>query len=237
MQIILLAGGRGSRLGGVNKALLRRSPELAPAPPASESAGSAPSRPPLTGPEPVRSTAAGPTLLQQWVSALAARDITGVVVGDAVLGEHLPPAAESGMGPPLVLTREDPPFAGPAAAVCAGVRALPTPADPAGGQVMLCAVDIAEPAPLLDWLLEAARSHPHTAVLPRDGAGRDQWLASIVEARWLRERVAEIPPGEEEGQSLRWLLSSAQPLRIPLPAGLGHDIDDPHQARRFGVQL
>lgn len=224
-RVILLAGGRGQRLGGADKALLRRTlPAQASGAPGADQGGT--------------------TLLSQWCSALAARGISGVVVGDPALHQHLTPAAAAS----LKVTQEDPPFSGPAAAVCAGMRALPAETQHHDGamdqpweQVLLSAVDIAEPAPLLDWLLDNACPAPtepgQVGLLPHDGQGRAQWLASVIHAGWLRRRVAMIPPGAEQAASLRWLLGTAPLRHLKMPQHLGADIDDPDQARRFGIQL
>lgn len=222
--MILLAGGRGRRLGGANKALLRRTPP-------DQTTGA------------TSSGRGGTTLLNQWCSALAGYGISGVVVGNPALEQHLTPAASA----LLQVTQEDPPFSGPAAAVCAGLRALPAEthhndgADRPREQVLLSAVDIVEPAALLHWLLDTA-SHAlpepgHDGLLPHDGQGRAQWLTSVIDAGWLRRRAATIAPGSEQGQSLRWLLGTAALTHLTMPDHLGDDIDEPHQARRFGIHV
>lgn len=223
--VILLAGGRGRRLGGANKALLGRGPS-------GQGGETTTADPPTT------------TLLGQWCAALEERGLGGALVGDPTLGEHLSPAAAAR----LTVTQESPAFSGPAAGVCAGVRALlqrrRADADAAGAapeQLLLCAVDVAEPAPLLDWLLRSASRAPlepgRDGLLPFDGQGRPQWLASVIAAEWLRRRVGALPPDAELGQSLRWLLGDASLMPLAMPPHLGHDIDDPEQARRFGFQL
>ncbi|WP_300345611.1 molybdenum cofactor guanylyltransferase [Nesterenkonia sp.] len=200
MQAILLAGGRGQRLGGVNKALLRRAAE---------------------------SGAESPTLLSLWCAALDARGIGGVVVGAEELAPQVPRAR-------FALTQEDPPFSGPAAAVCAGVRALEGSAQ----QVLLGAVDVVDPGPLLDWLLSLDLRQPEWhGVLPHDQQGRPQWLASVISREWLQHRAAQIACGAERGQSMRWLLGPASLRPVTMPPGLGEDIDEPAQARRLGIQL
>lgn len=213
-------------MGGASKALLRRH------------------LPDRTGSRTDAGGGAAQTLLHQWCTAVTQRQLDGVVVGDPGLERHLAPAASA----LLRVTQEDPPFSGPAAAVCAGVRALPTEttdADDAAHRplerVLLCAVDIVEPDPLLDWLLEAA-SHADTqpggdGLLPHDGQGRPQWLASLISAEWLRRRVATIAPDEEQGRSLRWLLGTAELRHLAMPPQLGHDVDEPGQAKRWGIQL
>ncbi|WP_150461854.1 molybdenum cofactor guanylyltransferase [Nesterenkonia ebinurensis] len=207
MQAVLLAGGAGTRLGGADKALLVRH---------------------------------GRTLLEHWTAALAQRQVGGVVVGGEHLRRHLPEG--------FLLTRETPPLSGPAAAVCAGVRALP---DPSAGvsvpeaaeqqdALLLLAVDTVDPGPLLDWLagwLSLLSAAEEQAVVPRDRAGRFQMLGSAVSGSWLRRRVSELAPGEESGQSLRWLLGRARSVHPVLPDGLGRDVDLPEDAGELGVDL
>lgn len=173
----------------------------------------------------------GRTLLEHWTAALADRDFSGVVVGPERLGEHLPED--------FLLTREDPPLAGPAAAVCAGVRALDgtMSVDP-GDVLLLLAVDVVNPVALLDWLQEwmpPLSRAGEQAVVPRDAQGQFQMLSSALCHSWLSQRVAGLRPGEETGQSLRWLLEGARTAHPVLPAELGADVDTPEDAQRLGV--
>ncbi|WP_157984048.1 NTP transferase domain-containing protein [Nesterenkonia muleiensis] len=173
----------------------------------------------------------GRTLLEHWTAALADREFSGVVVGPEHLGENLPDG--------FLLTREDPPLAGPAAAVCAGVRAL----DGAGSAapddvVLLLAVDVVDPVALLGWLqdwLPPLSRAGEQAVVPRDAQGQFQMLSSAFRHSWLSQRVAGLRPGEETSQSLRWLLEGARTVHPILPAGLGADVDTAEDAQRLGV--
>ncbi|RJN31645.1 molybdenum cofactor guanylyltransferase [Nesterenkonia natronophila] len=174
---------------------------------------------------------AGRTLLDHWATALAERGVSGVVVGPQHLSRHLTPH--------LRLTREDPPLSGPAAAVCAGVRALPPAnSEDASEAVLLFAVDMVNPGPLLDWLVEwlpVLQGTGEQAVVPRDAEGRFQMLSSAVGRAWLQQRVDRLLPGEEVGQSLRWLLDGAQTAHPVLPYDLSGDVDTPEDARRHSV--
>lgn len=199
-QAVLLAGGAGSRLGGLEKALLKRE---------------------------------GRTLIAHWTDALLEREIPGVVVGSEHLRGHIPGQ--------ILLTREDPPLSGPAAAVCAGVRALiqSSPAQPAE-VFLLLSVDTVDPGPLLDWLLDwlpALHDTGEDAVVPRDQGGQFQMLSSAVDRAWLSRRVAQLAPGEETGRSLRWLIGAAPTAHPLLPEGLGQDVDTTDDARHLGVAL
>ncbi|WP_344682168.1 MULTISPECIES: NTP transferase domain-containing protein [Actinomycetes] len=206
---VLLAGGRGSRLGGVEKGLLTRD---------------------------------GVPLITCWAEALGRRDIPAVVVGTPSLRPHLPPGVR--------LTREDPPYSGPAAAVCAGVRALE--AVPWPRHLLLLAVDTLDPDAVLDWLL--ARLPDDGALIPRDAEGRAQMLTAAVEAGALRRRVLSLVPGEEVGRPVRWLLDGISSGNLTpdggasapgeegapgprLPDGLGVDVDTAADALRHGVEV
>lgn len=241
ISAILLAGGRGSRLGGVDKALLRRGAQ---------------------------------TQIERWVQELHGRGIRTVVVG--------PPALEPLIPGSVALVREAPGFAGPAAGVLAGAAALQHPgrdrdfardaeSAPGGaagttptGWTLLLAVDLTEPAALLDWLLgelekpdtetldaetpdverpDAPKPHAEAplAVLPSDESGRQQYLCSAVPTGWLFGRVAALSPCEAEDRPLRWLLQGlgeAATLRRPVvPRGVSQDVDTLEDAARLGMRL
>lgn len=234
ISAILLAGGRGSRLGGVDKARLRRGAQ---------------------------------TQIERWIHELQRRDITTVVVGPSGLEPLIPSSV------PLVC--EAPRFAGPAAGILAGAAALqrlsrcPEPARTAGsatgegaeavrtGWTLLLAVDLTEPAALLDWLLaelaqpeleqseldqpELDQSEAPIAVLPSDASGRQQYLSSAVPTDWLLRRVAALSPSDAEDRPLRWLLQGleqAATLRRPVaPPGVSEDVDTAHDAQRLGMRL
>lgn len=185
----------------------------------------------------------GRTLLDHWTSALSAHQVSGVVVGPELLGAHLPHDFR--------LTREDPPLSGPAAAVCAGMRAL-AGAEPDGARtpspkpedatqvVLLLAVDTVDPGPLLGWLLgwvSALQDTGEQALVPRDHRGQFQMLHSAVRRPWLVERINRMAPEEAVGQSMRWLLGPARTTHPLLPEGLGRDVDTVDDARRLDVSI
>lgn len=216
LAAVLLAGGEGRRLGGTDKARLRRGAK---------------------------------TLLQHWAAALEKRGIPVAVVGPAHLRAELPQDA--------LLTREDPPLGGPAAAARAGLLALEKeglPADPEGW-VLLLAVDVVEPGALLDWLCaeleqaepeqvglaESGQAGPEQpggqAVIPQDATGRLQHLASAVPARPLMERARSLSGEAADGRPLRILLEGIPARHPQMPPALGADVDTPEDARRLDVQL
>lgn len=222
---MLLAGGGGRRLGGVDKARLRRGER---------------------------------TLLDHWTAELLRRDIPAVVVGPEELRADLPPQ--------VLLTREDPPLGGPAAAVRAGMLALeqagrlsgaepietePTETGPieagsaetrptaagsaATPRILLAAVDVVDPAPLLDWLLAQPQQAGSHAVIPQDSTGRLQLLASLIPERALRARAHEITAAQTEGRPLRIMLEGIEAAHPQMPEGLGADVDTPEDAYRLDV--
>lgn len=201
---VLLAGGRGSRLGGVEKGLLTR---------------------------------AGVPLVTSWAESLERRGIETVVVGP----DRLRPRIPAGVG----LAREDPPYSGPAAGLCAGVRALEArwrePGVEPPRHLLLLAVDTLDPDAVLDWLLD--RLPEAGALIPQDAEGRLQMLTAAVAAAPLRRRVLSLAPGEEEGRPVRWLLEGTGAPEAPevlsprLPERLGVDVDTAADAREHGVAL
>lgn len=227
LRAVLLAGGGGRRLGGVDKARLRRGER---------------------------------TLLEHWTAELLRRQIPAVVVGPEELRADLPPQ--------MLLTREDPPLGGPAAAVRAGMLALeqggllsgagPTEAGPASTEpasteagatgvgsagvgsaatprILLAAVDVVDPAPLLDWLLAQPQQAGSHAVIPQDSTGQLQLLASLIPERALRARAQEMTAAQAEGRPLRILVEGIDAVHPRMPAGLGADVDTPEDAHRLHV--
>lgn len=196
LTAVLLAGGAGRRLGGADKARLRRD---------------------------------GSTLMQHWTEALAQRGVPTVVVGPESLRADLPAGT--------LLTREDPPLGGPAAAARAGVLAL----EEAGllterpGRVLLAAVDVVDPGPLLDWLLSQLDQAGHRAVIPQDGTGRLQLLASLIPEPPLRSRAHAMDASQAEGRPLRILVEGIDAVHPRMPDGLGADVDTPEDAHRLRV--
>lgn len=225
---MLLAGGGGRRLGGIDKARLRRGDR---------------------------------SLLDHWTAELLRRGIPTVVVGPEDLRGDLPQQ--------VLLTREDPPLGGPAAAARAGVLALeqagllsgtasaatepieteptvpesaetelsePTETDPAvTPRVLLAAVDVVDPGPLLDWLLSQLDQAGRRAVIPQDGTGRLQLLASLIPEPPLRSRAHAMDASQAEGRPLRILVEGIDAVHPRMPDGLGADVDTPEDAHRLRV--
>lgn len=207
---IVLAGGRGSRLGGVDKGALvvgRRS------------------------------------LLATALDACGAARRT-VVVGPGPL--------PAGTRSEVILTREEPAYAGPAAAVVAGLRAL-AEADravaggigeqpSAAGLTLLLACDLPRAEAAVTHLL----AHVHTHVQAQsdrdvgsevdgwclaEADGREQWLLGLYRTAELERAVAEL--GDPTDRSLGRLLGRLRLATIAAPAELTADIDTPEDAARL----
>ncbi|HXD28036.1 MAG TPA: NTP transferase domain-containing protein [Arthrobacter sp.] len=234
-EAILVAGGRGSRLGGQDKPLLVHR---------------------------------GTTLLDHALRATAAaRRIA--VVGPTELNPAISRyAAEADAGQVITLTREYPAFAGPAAAVAAGARAL---GDGAAGEVpvpgshapltLILAADLVEPAPIAAGILRHALEHPPeapagaagtasdgrpdglsleefgTAWVPVDADGRLQPLSCVIETPALLRAIdAAEKPGEGlANSSMMRLLAKVQIVRVSLDGVDYADVDTWEDADNAGI--
>lgn len=119
-------------------------------------------------------------------------------------------------------TREDPPGAGPVAALAA---ALPlTTAD----TVLVLAADLPLIAPAIPALLHALRRRGPAAVLRT--AGRDNYLAAAWRTDDLRERLAA--GGDPRNAAMRALYDDTC-LRVDDPDGWGRDVDTAEDLRNL----
>ncbi|WP_298255328.1 molybdenum cofactor guanylyltransferase [uncultured Arthrobacter sp.] len=168
----------------------------------------------------------GRTLLERTCAALAGARRLVVVGPDPDGGRR---AALAG-APTFV--REEPAFAGPAAAVVAGVEALTDPAP-------WCAV-VACDMPRVDELvplLLAAAAESGTSVMAVEG-GRDQPLAALYRSADLAHAIdALLARGAVENLSMRSLLASVRTREVPVPPGVTHDVDTFSDARQLGVDV
>ena len=176
-------------------------------------------------------------------SRLGGLDKPGAVVGGQPLIERalaaVPDVDVIVVGPPRALSRhvrwarENPPLSGPAAAVAAGVAALPEHVS-AGELVALLAADL--PAVSVDTIgrLVAAAGGmggvSDGAILV-DRAGSEQLLLSVWRARSLRSAVSHRI--EWSGVSLRTLLSPLSRVAVPALDAEAADIDTPADLARW----
>ena len=164
-----------------------------------------------------------------------------VVGGRSLLSLALDAAAGSRdivvVGTPLtvpsgvLVTRESPAFAGPAAAIAAGLDALS--ANPPADFVLVLACDVPHSASAVSTLLARMSDGPH-GVIAVDSEGRRQPLLGVYRAEALasavRERGSDI-----QNLSVRALLSALDLADVPVPPGSTDDIDTWTDAARFGI--
>lgn len=213
---IIVAGGRGSRLGGVSKPLLEHR---------------------------------GETLLEHSLNAV--RDAQAIaVVGAHALAEAVTRYMDCAPDEQrVVITREYPTFAGPAAAVAAGRAALDDGPDDEGAQrqneaselTVVLASDLLDPAPVVAALL-AATERPAPGIeawVPQDATGVLQTLSCAILTAPLREAISQAaePHGSLENASMMRLLATVQMERLKLPDADFSDVDTPGDAGRHGIAV
>jgi molybdopterin-guanine dinucleotide biosynthesis protein A len=190
---VILAGGRGARLGGRDKGAL---------------------------------VVRGRSLLDTALAAAAgARRI--VVVGEAPM-----PAG-------VVRTIEEPRYAGPAAAVVAGLTALQAPPDGAASMapaplVLLLACDLPGAVGAVRTLLSGCDpSAPVDGWCLTEPPSRMQWLLGIYRTAALRRAVEAL--GDPVNRSMGRLLGPLSIVGLPAPDGLTGDIDTPDDLARWDL--
>ena len=215
---LILAGGRSSRLGGVPKQSL---------------------------------VFRGQTLLERALDAAAGARRT-VVVGDSGFlpsqGTASPPVSPSlpvspSNWPPGVLRcREEPPFAGPAAAIAAGLEALAkNGGDAPFTLVLACDMPLAsEAVAVLREALSASAARPQGGcgggMMARSGDGREQPLAAFYSTHGLKQACAELAARNAlVNGSVRALLASLDVQLVTVPAGSTSDVDTWDDAAALGI--
>lgn len=180
---IVLAGGRGSRLGGIRK------PEL---------------------------SLDGRRLVDRALAAVS-RASSVVVVGDAdVVG--------------VTVTREDPPYGGPVAALAAGMAVI----DVHAPWTLVLASDLPQVERAVPVLL-GSQDDGHDGVCLLGADGRLQWLLAYYRTTALQARLADR--GEPPLTAMHRLVGPLKLRGVDAPAELIDDIDTPTDAARYGVCL
>lgn len=151
---------------------------------------------------------AGTTLLDH---VLAAVPDAGCVV---VVGPPRPVTLPVTL--PVTWCREQPPGAGPLAALAAGLVHI------RAGTVLVLAADLPSIGPAVPRLLAALAGDGDVAVLS-DSNGRANYLAAAWRAAALRDAMATV--GDPVGAPVRRLFDSAAMIRVPDPQGWGRDCD------------
>lgn len=169
--------------------------------------------------------ARGTTLLDHAVAA-AASAVRVVVVG---------PRDADALPPRVVRAREDPPFAGPVAAIAAGLEAVSVHAP----LTLVLACDLVHPEAATARLFEAASATAtdglRDGVVAVDDDGRRQPLLALYGTAALREAVESLraDAGTLAGTSMRRLLAPLDLVEVAVPSALCADVDDPDAAARL----
>lgn len=152
----------------------------------------------------------GRSLLSRAIAAVADSDPL-TIVGDAASGYDQ-----------RAWVREEPAFAGPAAAVVAGLRSWPR--DPEWTFVLACDLPAVAEA---TRRLRAARDlvpHDTDGLCLADVSSRPQWLTGLYRTAPLR-RAAEAMADEGRDAAVRDLFADAAIAVIPAPADETDDVD------------
>lgn len=227
---VILAGGRASRLGGIDKTALewRGTPlvghAIAAAAEAARVCVVGPSGTPssrLTGGAP---TEAGPSEGGQPPS------------GPAAVGPPRPAASDTSGQSPLgriLSVREEPPFSGPASAIVAGLAALMEDATPF---IAVLAADLPRVAEALPLLLAElpGLSAEFDGVMAVDESGRAQTLLAVYRAAPLRLAALAI---DGPNRPVRAIVGALSLREVPLPSELCVDVDTAADAAALRITL
>lgn len=144
---------------------------------------------------------------------------------------------DPGALPPGVMNcREQPEFAGPAAAIAAGLDALSEPGGRTSAYTLVLACDM----PLVQGAVAALRTALPSAegdgVMARSEDGALQPLAGFYNTAVLRASVAELSSrGALINGSVRSLLASLEVQPVTVPAGSTADVDTWDDAAALGI--
>ncbi len=217
VDVLILAGGRSSRLDGVPKAQLRvKNRTLL------EQTLAAVTAQPMTGPARSAPTMTG---YPATVHPVSVRRV--VVVGD-VSSAPLPPG--------VIVTREHPAYSGPAAAIAAGLAALAAAEPTVGDYALVLACDMPDVAAAVAPLLGALVAQPGDGVIAVDARHRLQPLAAVYRtSRLTAAAEAKRAAGILEGLSTFQLIAGLALTEVTVPPGATDDVDTWADAERFGV--
>ncbi len=165
------------------------------------------------------------TLLQRALAASAGASSI-VVVG---------PRPESS-APGLIWCREEPEFAGPAAAIAAGLEALAPNGTSTTEYTLVLACDMPLVQDAVAALKEALIPGEGDGVMARSGDGTLQPLAGIYRTAGLIKSAAELSSrGALINGSVRSLLASLEVQPVTVPAGSTADVDTWDDAAALGI--
>lgn len=159
------------------------------------------------------------TLLQSTLAAVAhARSCIVVGPDDLPLPEQ------------VHLTREAPPFGGPAAALAAGARFLATLGNSVAPWTFVLSVDMPHVAQVLPVLSAAAEQAPDALGFMGEAEGILQPLTGL----YRTQDLIQAATADLHNKSVRALLGPLTPLIVQLPPGSAADVDTWEQARSTG---
>ncbi|MCL3818900.1 molybdenum cofactor guanylyltransferase [Aeromicrobium wangtongii] len=179
-------------------------------------------------------------------SRMGGIDKTGAVVGGrTLLGRACDAVADAGrlvvVGPPglpgaperAITAREDPPFAGPVAAIGAGLDALGgVPAE----VVVVLAADVPRAAEVVPVLLEALAKHPRAdGVVPRSSDGHRQTLLAAYRSQRLAEVLAAAAPLTD--LPVKRIVAMMDLVEISPDDAVVADIDTPEDLHRASEEM
>ena len=169
---------------------------------------------------------AGATLLEHSLAACSAASLTAVVGPD-------PGPLPAG----VLACREEPEFAGPAAAVAAGLEALGR-AGGGRGFTLVLACDMPRAAGAVQVLAEslAAREDKGDGVMACSEDGTAQMLVGFYRTDGLKRAVRKLASRDAlTNGSMRSLLASLDVQLVTVPAGTTDDVDTWDDAAALGV--
>lgn len=177
----------------------------------------------------------GATLLELTLAAVRGA-LRAVVVGPQL----------GGLPPEVLGCREDPPFAGPAAAIAAGLSALAGAGEQAGNSpaalTLVLACDMPRVAAAVSTLLAAGEEGNTGVPAGGDGVmavssdGRTQPLVGLYRTAALQRAVDDAARRNAlEGGSVFALLASLELRKVPVPPGSTDDVDTWDDASALGV--
>jgi CTP:molybdopterin cytidylyltransferase MocA len=138
----------------------------------------------------------------------------------------------------VLFTREDPLYAGPVAALAAGIDALPSGHRETAGWIAVVAADLPRPAGAVATLLEAAAAEPDCdGILGEDADGRTQPLLSLLRRDPLVRALGALArDGGLANRPMKHVVARLGLLPLPLPPGSSADVDTWDAARRWGIE-
>ncbi|MBH0082461.1 molybdenum cofactor guanylyltransferase [Salinibacterium sp. SWN167] len=170
----------------------------------------------------------GRSLLEHALSAASSVARTCVVVG---------PVEPGLVSSAVFVTREDPPFSGPAAAVAAGVHHLSTNGTSASDAILVLACDMPGIAAQVPALVDALTTAPSDVdgVISVDATGHRQPLACLYRRRALISALSRFDADSLDGLSMRKLIEPLNLMSLVAVPGATDDVDTWEDAARLGA--